>query len=241
MPEQDTSLRVGELAKETRISVRTLHHYEKIGLLCASGRTAAGHRVYLQRDLERLQQIVSLRDLGLSLPEIRHCLDVEGASLQQVLASHRRALDERILQLERSRMLLTGLLARLSGPDLLRCIVERKAMRDENWSPDLSQRMQGRAREVGEERYQEAREESRALMRQVREHHRQGHPCDHPEVIELAKRVQAARLVITGGDPVLTAGLRRFNDASFARSGADGGATDPALIRYVEEAGKAMS
>lgn len=64
------SWRVGELARATGVTVRTLHYYEEIGLLVPSGRTAAGHRVYGADDLARLQQIVSLRDLGFSLDEI---------------------------------------------------------------------------------------------------------------------------------------------------------------------------
>lgn len=59
--------RVGELAKRTGVSVRTLHWYEEIGLLSPSQRSEAGHRLYAAEDLGRLQQIQSLRQLGFSL------------------------------------------------------------------------------------------------------------------------------------------------------------------------------
>jgi hypothetical protein len=52
--------KVGELAKRTGLSVRTLHHYEEIGLLSPSSRTEAGHRLYATDDIVRLQQIKSL-------------------------------------------------------------------------------------------------------------------------------------------------------------------------------------
>src|SRR3954452_16244111 len=67
-------LKVGELARRSGVSVRTLHYYEEIGLLAPSQHTPTGHRLYALTDVTRLQQIVSLRQLGLSLTEIRACL-----------------------------------------------------------------------------------------------------------------------------------------------------------------------
>ena len=61
------ALKIGELASRTGLTVRTLHHYDEIGLLKPSHRTDSGHRLYTVRDLGRLQQIVSLRQLGFSL------------------------------------------------------------------------------------------------------------------------------------------------------------------------------
>jgi len=65
---------VGELAEQAGVSVRTLHHYDEIGLLTPT-RSAAGHRRYTESDLARLTQIVALRSVGLSLGEIERCLD----------------------------------------------------------------------------------------------------------------------------------------------------------------------
>lgn len=62
--------KVGELAKSTGVSVRTLHHYDHIGLLTPSDHTETGHRLYTTDDIARLQQILSLRQLGFSLEEI---------------------------------------------------------------------------------------------------------------------------------------------------------------------------
>ena len=64
-----TTLRVGELAARAGVTVRTLHHYDEIGLL-RPARTAAGHRRYGPAEVERLQQITSLRALGVPLAEI---------------------------------------------------------------------------------------------------------------------------------------------------------------------------
>ena len=72
------ALQVGELAKITGLTIRTLHHYDEIALLKPSLRTEAGYRVYTAADVARLQHILSLRQLGFSLNEIRDCLDRPG-------------------------------------------------------------------------------------------------------------------------------------------------------------------
>ncbi|MBF2016646.1 MAG: MerR family transcriptional regulator [Rivularia sp. T60_A2020_040] len=59
-------MKIGKLAKQTGISVRTLHYYDEIGLLSPSGRTEADYRLYAEADIVRLQQIISLRQLGFS-------------------------------------------------------------------------------------------------------------------------------------------------------------------------------
>lgn len=55
---------IGEVAKVAQVTVRTLHHYDRIGLLSPSGRTPAGYRIYRDADLDRLQRILFYRELG---------------------------------------------------------------------------------------------------------------------------------------------------------------------------------
>jgi DNA-binding transcriptional MerR regulator len=62
---------VNQLAKMAGVSVRTLHHYDHIGLLKPSSRTAAGYRLYERQDLLRLQQILFFKELDVPLDEIR--------------------------------------------------------------------------------------------------------------------------------------------------------------------------
>ncbi len=69
-----TILKIGELAKRTGLTVRTLHHYDQVGLLTPANRSRAGYRLYDEKDLHRLQQIMSMRALGLSLQEIGEML-----------------------------------------------------------------------------------------------------------------------------------------------------------------------
>ncbi|MEP7384533.1 MAG: MerR family transcriptional regulator, partial [Gemmatimonadota bacterium] len=74
------SWKVGELARRTGLTVRALHHYDAIGLLIPSGRTPSGHRLYERDDVERLQQIQSLRLMGFPLDEVKRLLAGRGLS-----------------------------------------------------------------------------------------------------------------------------------------------------------------
>ena len=89
-------LRVGELARRAGLTVRTLHHYDEIGLLKPSLHTAAGHRLYTVAEVARLQQVLSLRQLGFSLEQVRECLDRPGFSPLEVIRLHIARLREQI-------------------------------------------------------------------------------------------------------------------------------------------------
>ncbi|SDX55168.1 MerR family transcriptional regulator [Paenibacillus sp. CF384] len=66
--------KVGDLAKLTGLTIRTLRFYDQIGLFTPSGHSDSGHRLYNEADIRRLQQIMALKDLGLSLDEIQSTL-----------------------------------------------------------------------------------------------------------------------------------------------------------------------
>ena len=104
-------MKVGELAGATGLTVRTLHHYESIGLLRPSSRTAGGHRVYDADDVVRLYRICLLRSLGLPLADIGHAVDDPVWTLTASLERHLAALDERIIAAQRLRGRVAGLLA----------------------------------------------------------------------------------------------------------------------------------
>ena len=75
----DDPMTVGAVAQELGVTVRTLHHYDEIGLLVPGHRTAAGYRRYFDEDLDRLRRILFYRELGLGLDEIADIL-ADGAS-----------------------------------------------------------------------------------------------------------------------------------------------------------------
>ncbi|MER5744234.1 MerR family transcriptional regulator [Streptomyces sp. NPDC002225] len=92
---------VGQVAGFAGVTVRTLHHYDGIGLLSPTGRSRAGHRRYGDGDLDRLQQILFYRELGFPLDEIAVLLDDPGADPQQHLRRQHRLLTERIAELRK--------------------------------------------------------------------------------------------------------------------------------------------
>jgi DNA-binding transcriptional MerR regulator len=104
--------RVGEAAALTRVSVRTLHHYDRIGLLRPATRSEGGYRLYGEDDLLRLQQILTLRYLGLPLKRIGELLDRPDFDLVASLRLQQQALRERITELERISAAVGELVAR---------------------------------------------------------------------------------------------------------------------------------
>lgn len=95
------ALTVKAVADLADISVRTLHHYDEIGLLRPAGQSAAGYRLYSREDLERLQQILFFRELGFSLKEIGAIIDSPDFDRRQALLAHREALLQRKARIER--------------------------------------------------------------------------------------------------------------------------------------------
>lgn len=92
---------VGDVARLTGLTVRTLHHYDEIGLLVPSARTEAGYRMYGEAEMLRLHDILVLREAGLPLDEIARLLDDPGRDVGSSLRLHRRQLTARVTDLER--------------------------------------------------------------------------------------------------------------------------------------------
>ncbi len=95
------SYSVGQVAGFAGVTVRTLHHYDKAGLLSPSDRSHAGYRLYSEADLVRLQQILFYRELGFPLEEITAILDDPQANPLERLRARQRELNEEIVRLRR--------------------------------------------------------------------------------------------------------------------------------------------
>ncbi|MGI8647263.1 MAG: MerR family transcriptional regulator [Mycobacteriales bacterium] len=102
--------KVGELARLAGLTVRTLHHYDRIGLLRPSNRTPSGHRLYNEADVSQLHRILTLRKLGLPLPDIAELLHGE-PNLASLLRSHLGHVNKQIRALRSLRTRLAGLLS----------------------------------------------------------------------------------------------------------------------------------
>ena len=113
---------VGAVARLAGVTVRALHHYDEIGLLEPSARTAAGYRRYSPADLDRLHRILTYRELGFALPEIAKMLDAppdRPIDLAEHLRRQHLLLTERIDRLTRMATTITHALeAQMAGIDL---------------------------------------------------------------------------------------------------------------------------
>lgn len=92
---------VKAVAELAGVSVRTLHHYDAIGLLKPAAHSGAGYRLYSERDLEKLQQVLFFRELGFDLKEIKRILSDPQFDRQAALVEHRKLLLERQDRLRR--------------------------------------------------------------------------------------------------------------------------------------------
>ncbi|MEV0239581.1 MerR family transcriptional regulator [Streptomyces sp. NPDC050674] len=95
------SYSVGQVAGFAGVTVRTLHHYDDIGLLVPSERSPAGHRRYSDADLDRLQQILFYRELGFPLDEVAALLDDPDADPRAHLRRQHELLTARIEKLRK--------------------------------------------------------------------------------------------------------------------------------------------
>jgi DNA-binding transcriptional MerR regulator len=209
------ALKVGELARRTGLTVRTLHHYDAIGLLTPSLHTEAGYRLYTADDVTRLQQVLSLRQLGFSLDEIRGCLDRPEFSPLEVTGLHIARLREQIeLQrklCERLETLAVHLRAaeEVSADQFLRTI-EEMTMMDKYFTPEQLQLIQERREQAGQEYLEQAQEAWAELIALIRTEMEKGTDPVDAKVQALARRWKDLLAQSTGGDPGIQQAMKRL-------------------------------
>lgn len=101
---------VKDLAKLTHVSVQTLHHYDRMGLLKPSARMSNGYRVYTEKDLLKLQQIVALKYFGFELKQIKTLLN-KNIGIKDQLKVQSRFLDEKVRTLQSASEVLTRVIS----------------------------------------------------------------------------------------------------------------------------------
>lgn len=234
-------LTVGEVARRTGLTVRALHHWDELGLLTPSVRSRAGYRLYGRQELERLQRIVSLKQVGLSLEEVRACLERPDLPLERVLDLHIERLERRIEEetalLDRLRAVSARLKAAetLSVDDITRTI-EATLMFEKHFTPEQLRRIEERGRELGPEAIRAVEEEWPRLIASMRAAMERGEAPESDAVRPLARRWKELVEAFTGGDAGIERGVAsvyREEPVAMERTG-----LDPEVMRF---AGRAMA
>jgi DNA-binding transcriptional MerR regulator len=209
---------LSEFAAVAGVTVRTLHHYDRAGLLRPSARTGAGYRLYGEREFARLQQILTLKFIGLPLEEIGRLLGRRSLDLKETLRLQREALSEKRRQLdmalraveEAERVAVGG-----GEPDweTFRKIVEVITMQhDTEWMKkyyteeqlaDLARRGTPEVLERGQRAWQELISEVQAAVAE-------GLDPASERAQGLAARWEGLVEEFTGGDPGIRENLRRL-------------------------------
>ena len=231
--------KIGELARRTGLTVRTLHHYDEIGLLSPSYRTGSGHRLYTADDVTRLQMIVSLRQLGLPLREIGDWLSRPDTSARGVIELHLTRLREQIDAQQTLYRRLEAIAERLrsaeevSAEDFL-TMMEMIAMYDKYYTAEQRQQLEERARQLGPEAIRAAEAEWPELIARVRAEMEKGTDPASETVQALARRWQELVQSFTGGDPGIAQSLKTMYEQEPAARERTG--LDPEIFAYVNRA-----
>jgi MerR family transcriptional regulator, thiopeptide resistance regulator len=233
-------LRVGEVARATGLTVRTLHHYDEIGLLVPSERSSAGYRLYSAGDVRRLYRILALRGMGFTLDEIAGTLEREGGDPRQAVRRHIERLDEQLRLTHRLRERLTRILDVLDqagepSTDQFIDAIEVMTMIERYYTPEQLERLERRAQELGEEGMQRAQAEWAELIAAVEAERAVGTDPADPRLDPLVERWTGLIEQFTGGDPGIRESLQRMYENEGPER-ASRGAVHVATMEYAQRA-----
>ena len=237
-------LQVGALARATGLTVRTLHHYDAIGLLRPEERSQSGRRLYSEADVGRLYRIVALRRLGLSLDEIAQVLDRD-PDLAGAVRRHLARVEQGLELQRRLHRTLTHMLELLEHdmtPTLDGFIqaIEVMTTIDKYYTPEQQEQLERRRDELGDEGMRRAEHDWAELIAAVEAERAGGTAATDPPMLELARRWRALIEQFTGGDE----GIRQSLATMYREEGVENasrGMVDPELMQYMGEALAAIS
>ena len=211
--------KAAEFAELSGVTVRTLHHYDRLGLLKPSGRTPKGYRLYGERDFARLQQIVTLKFIGFPLKQIKDILERGSLDLAKELRRQRQIIVEQRSRLERAMKAIEKVervLASTDEPDwevfaeIIEVINMQKDMEWTNkyYSEEAKQKIADRAATVPREVIEQAQQDWPALINEVEA--ALGEDPASEKAQALADRWSNLVAGFTGGDPAIQQGLSKM-------------------------------
>jgi DNA-binding transcriptional MerR regulator len=185
---------IGQLARTSGVTVRTLYYYDEIGLVSPSERTPAGHRRYTEDDVRRLYRVRALTQLGLSLEEVAAVLGrgtEDLSALRDLLHAQLADLDAKSRRLVEVRQQVLGLIERLDGavmpePERFLAALELAAPFHAHFSARQRDALAERRAELGADTIDALRAQWLAIIAELHEHRARGTPVEDPEVQELA-------------------------------------------------------
>ena len=192
----ERTYRVKEVAELSGVTVRTLHHYDAIGLLRPERRSSRGYRLYTDEDLLTLQQILVHRELGLSLEQIRSVLRDPGFDQRAALLAQREQLAQRAAQTEAMIRAIDVALQKLKGDQTMSARdlfdgfdpAKYEAEAEQRWGhTDAYQESQRRTKGYSPEDWKQIKSESAALYRRIAELRASGAEPTSPEAMDLAE------------------------------------------------------
>jgi DNA-binding transcriptional MerR regulator len=230
--------RIGELARVAGVTVRTLHHYDELGLLTPSERTGGGHRLYTADDVQKLYRLLALRGLGLPLDEIGALL-ASGDPPAETVRRHLQRVERQAEALAALRTRLSRLLAALDGGEessqRFLDALEAMSMFEKYYTPEQLQQLEERRQQFGPEQIKAVENEWKDLYAQVRHHRERGTDPADPAVQALVTRSGELIQMFTGGDPGIEASLKRMYEQEGPQR-ASRGFADPEDLAYLERA-----
>jgi DNA-binding transcriptional MerR regulator len=222
--------RASEFAREAGVTVRALHHYDRLGLLKPGRRTASGYRLYTGRDFARLQQIVTLKFIGFPLRQIKDVLERGSPDLATALRFQRITLAEkgrRLAQAVRAIEEAEASLARGGEPgrETFAKIIEVIEMQNNTdwtkkyYSEEARAKIAERQRTIPREVIEQAQRDWMALIAEVEAAVREGVAPESERARGLAARWSELIKGFTGGDPEIQKGLNKmYSDPEWAAS-----------------------
>ncbi|HVG30814.1 MAG TPA: MerR family transcriptional regulator [Pyrinomonadaceae bacterium] len=213
--------RASEFAREAGVTVRALHHYDRLGLLKPTRRTAAGYRLYGEQDFARLQQIVTLKFIGFPLRQIKDVLDRDRRDLATtlrfqriILAEKSRRLTQAVRAIEEAERALAG--GAEPGRETFAKIIEVIEMQnDTDWtkkyySEEAQARIAERQKTIPREVIEQGQRDWMALITEVEAAVQEGVSPESERAQGLAARWSELIRGFTGGDPEIQKGLNKM-------------------------------
>lgn len=212
---------IGEVASSCGVTVRTLRHYDRLGLVIPTARTAAGHRQYSEHDIRRLYRVLVLRRLGLGLRAIAEWLETDTeADLLALMRRHLDSIEDQMRCYEKLRSRLARVVSVAErtcdsppSEDLI-AILELMSMYDDHLTPEQLARLQHDRLELGFPGIDRWRADADAAVSALRAAYETGAAPTDPHVQDVVRQIRELRHQFAGSDHAVGHALQGVHDDS---------------------------